>query len=319
MVGALIMRLRELGAVAEDEPSPRQRLVDDYREYMLVERRLARTTAQSRCEVIGRFLAGRFADDEQLDLSVLGAAELHRYVVGEAARLSRGSVGQVLDGLRSFLRFAYATGLMPADLSAVFPTIATRPHPAVPRAVDPGLLAVLLAGCDRSKPVGLRDFAILTLMGRLGLRGGEVAAMLLDDIDWRDGELLVHGKGGRDARMPLPADVGQPLADYLRKGRPRPAGGCRAVFLRACAPYVALGRWGVFTVPRVACRRCGVSEVGGHQLRRAVAVSVLQGGGSWTELGQLLRHQRSQTTTAYASMAPHALDDVARPWPAVTR
>jgi integrase len=206
---------------------------------------------------------------------------------------------------------------MPADLSAVFPPIATRTHPAVPRTVDPGLLRALLISCDRDKPVGLRDFAILMLMGRLGLRGGEITAMRLDDIDWRAGELLVRGKGGRNERMPLPADVGTALVDYLRLARPD--GECRAVFLKVLAPYGALGRFGVLTVPRVACRRAGVTEVGGHQLRRGAAVSLVESGGSWTELGQLLRHSRSQTSSRYAAISPHALDEVARPWPAVTR
>jgi integrase len=171
----------------------------------------------------------------------------------------------------------------------------------------------LLASCDRGTAIGRRDYAILTVLVRLGLRAGEVAALTLEDIDWRAGELVVVGKGGRRDRLPLPADVGEALAAYLRRGRSR--GECRHVFVHARAPYCALRRWGVSHVVVRACLRAGVPELRAHRLRHAAATEMHRAGAGLVEIGQVLRHRRTATTTIYARTDPEALTELARPWP----
>lgn len=309
---SLFGHLRVLGVFAVEEPTPAQRVLAEFRAYLLSERRLAPLTAQTRADVIRRFLAWRAGNDE-LALSALTVGDVHAFVVHEARRLSRRSLSPVLDSVRSFLRFAFATGILDVDLSSALPPIATRQHPLLRRSVDAQTLEMLLAACDRDTPIGCRDYAILMLLARLGLRANEVALMRLDDIDWRAGELLVHGKGGRVERMPLPADVGQPLVDYLRYGR---AGSeFREVFLRGQAPAGPLGRNGVVFVPRRASRRAGIPIVASHRLRHTTASALLAAGASWSEVSQVLRHSRSQTTAIYTSAEPHLLDEVVHPWP----
>jgi site-specific recombinase XerD len=175
-------------------------------------------------------------------------------------------------------------------------------------------VTALLTACDRNTSTGRRDFAILTLLVRLGLRAGEVAALVLDDIDWRRGEIGVRGKANRYDRLPLPADVGQAIVDYLRHGRPGVALG-RAVFVWAHAPYRALSSTAVTTVVANAGRRAGIGLIGAHRLRHTAATSMLRAGGSLTEIGQVLRHRRVLTTAVYAKVDLQALRLVARPWP----
>lgn len=165
--------------------------------------------------------------------------------------------------------------------------------------------------------MGRRDFAILTLQARLGLRANEVAALRLDDIDWRAGELTISGKGGRRERLPLPADVGAALVDYLRHGR---AGSTsRAVFLRVMAPPGPMSRNAVVMVSRTASRRAGVPIVGGHRLRHTAATEMLRAGASLREVGQVLRHGSDTTTAIYAKVDQAALALVVRGWPEPTR
>jgi integrase len=175
------------------------------------------------------------------------------------------------------------------------------------------VLPALLAACDRSTPLGLRDFAVLLLMARLGLRAVEVAVLHLEDLDWRGGEVVVHGKGGRIDRLPLPADVGAALVDYLSHGR-KPST-LRQVFLRTIGPDKAMSRQSVVMVPRCASRRAGIGTVAAHQLRRRAACRVLADGGNLTEVAQLLRHEAEATAAIYAKVDLAALAVAARPWP----
>ncbi|HVT22110.1 MAG TPA: tyrosine-type recombinase/integrase [Mycobacteriales bacterium] len=314
--GNLIAHLRELGAITVAGPTASEQLLADFVGYQIEQRRLSALTARSRADVVRRFLAWGQAELGDLELAGLSVGDVHRFVLFEAHRLQRASLGPVLSSMRSFLRFTYATGLMGADLSSALPAVTTRQHPAVRPTVDAATLAALLGSCDRSTPTGRRDFAIITLLVRLGLRAHEVAQITLDDIDWRAGELLVHGKGRREERMPLPADVGEALVDYLQHGRPLTPS--RVVFQRAKAPAGPLGRNGVVLVPRAASRRAGIPIVASHRLRHTTATTLLRAGASWTEVGQVLRHARTQTSAIYASAHPDALAEVVHPWPATT-
>lgn len=183
----------------------------------------------------------------------------------------------------------------------------------LPRALRPELVGAILASCDASTLAGKRDFAILTVLARLGLRAGEVAGLELEDIDWHRGELDIRGKGARRDRLPLPVDVGEAIVAYLAGGRPQVA--CRAVFLRVHAPITAMTYSNVSELVRRACRRAGITPVSAHRLRHSAATTMLRSGASLNEIGQVLRQSRPATTAMYAKVDRVALRALAQPWP----
>jgi len=183
----------------------------------------------------------------------------------------------------------------------------------LPRALPSELVAALLASCDSSTLTGRRDFAILTVLVRLGLRAGEVAGLELEDIDWHHGELVVRGKGARRDRLPVPVDVGEALVAYLAGGRPQVE--CRAVFLRVHAPITSMTYSNVSELVRRACRRAGIAPVSAHRLRHSAATTMLRNGASLNEVGQVLRQSRPATTAMYAKVDRVALRALAQPWP----
>jgi len=181
----------------------------------------------------------------------------------------------------------------------------------------PKQVAALLASCDRRRALGRRDYAILVLLVRLGLRAAEVSALRLDDIDWRAGELVVRGKARTEERLPLPADVGAAIAGYLQRGRPRRAE--REVFLRACAPLRGLTPDGVGEVVRAASERAGLGSFGSHRLRHTAATQMLQAGASLPEVAQVLRHRTIATTVIYAKVDHRGLRELVVAWPGSPR
>jgi integrase/recombinase XerD len=236
-------------------------------------------------------------------------------VVAECGRSAAPSVNKTVTALGSLLRYLRLVGLTGVPLAAAVPRVAPRRPAPAPRGMQPWQVACLLGGCDRRTSHGRRDFAILLLLARLGLRAGEVAALTLDDFHWRAGEVEIHGKGNRHERLPLPEDVGQAVAGYLRRSRVRVPDGCRAVFLRLQAPWGRLGPSGVCQVVRAACRRAGLPELGAHRLRHTAASGMLRAGAGLPEIAQALRHHSLAVTAACAQPDPHALGELARPWP----
>ncbi|MGH9206302.1 MAG: tyrosine-type recombinase/integrase, partial [Acidimicrobiales bacterium] len=228
---------------------------------------------------------------------------------GKSVAWSKGLVF----GMRSFLRFLFTEGLIGRRLDLAVPSVAGWRKSTLPKAVALGDVKRLLAKCDRRRAIGRRDFAILLLLWRLGLRASEVSSLNLDDIDWREGEMVVHGKGSRDDRLPLPVDVGDGIAGYLRKGRPPVHS--RAVFLTMSAPIRPLSSGGVRAVVHYACRRAGLVPFGSHRLRHTTATQMLREGSSLGEIAQVLRHESIETTSIYAKVDDRALIEVARPWP----
>ncbi|HET6951745.1 MAG TPA: tyrosine-type recombinase/integrase [Acidimicrobiales bacterium] len=239
--------LRGIGVVPTPPPAvavgEAERLQEHYRAYLVEERGLAAGTIAGYVHVARRFLAARAADGGELRLDELGAAEVTEFVLAECASRSVGSAKYIVCGLRSLLRYLYVAGHIETELDAAVPTAAGWRLATVPVTVGRAEVARLLASCDRRTTFGRRDYAVLTVLARLGLRAGEVAALELADIDWRAGEIVVRGKGRRAERLPLPADVGEALAGWLRRGRPR----CDAttVFTRVRAPHRALTSGGV--------------------------------------------------------------------------
>jgi integrase/recombinase XerD len=308
--------LRRLGVIsppaAAVAASAVERLLARYREYLLVERGLAGTTAELNVRMVRPFLAGRVQEaDAGVDLGCLTAGEVAALVVTQSRQRPK-SVKRMVTALRSLSGFLHAEGLISQPLAV--PSPAGWTQAGLPRALEGDQVAALLACCDPLTRTGRRDLAILTLLARLGLRAGEVAALRLDDIDWRRGEITVRGKGNRHDRLPLPADVGQRIVAYLHDGRPQAAQG-RTVFVRAQAPYRPLTSNAVTTVVACAGRRAGLGLIGAHRLRHSAATAMLRSGGSLSEIGQTLRHARPLTTAIYAKVDIGALRQLARPWP----
>jgi integrase/recombinase XerD len=314
----LLRFLRGAGLLAAPPPppvvGPDAALLEAFGGYLHRERRLAPLTVETTVGVVRRFLAWLAAHDR--DVSGVTAGTVHAYVLLEADRLSVGATRAVLSALRVFLRYLFAAGVLPVELSVTVPGVAGARFTSLPRGVDAVTVRGLLSAAATGT-AGRRDVAILTLQVRLGLRASEISALGLDDIGWRAGELTVHGKGGRLERLPLPADVGEALVDYLRHERPRSTE--RAVFLRALAPPGPMSRNAVVMVSRTASRRAGLLVVGGHRLRHTAATDMLRAGASLREVGQVLRHASDTTTAVYAKVDRAALDLVVRRWPEPSR
>jgi site-specific recombinase XerD len=296
-------------AVAGPATTRQEALLSDFGRHLLGERALAASTATAYVAYARRFLAG-FAGE---GLAGLTTADVTRAVTAEAQAVSASSAQYFVVALRAFLRFCFLEGLLPADLAGAALAVTVRRRSPLPRGISAASARALLAACDRRRPAGRRDYAVLVLLLRLGLRAGEAAALRLDDIDWRAGELTVHGKGRRDERLPLPADVGQAIAAYLTRGRPAIAR--REVFLRAVAPAGPLGRGGISFIVRRACQRAGIAEVGAHRLRHTAACQMAEAGAPLTEIGQVLRHKSLASTANYAWVSVAELRKLARPWP----
>jgi site-specific recombinase XerD len=313
----LLDHLRELGVVARGQVAARgpcEHLLGRYRNYLLVERGLAASTIELNVRMVRPFVTDRVrAADGQLAVQRLTASEVGAFVVTQSHKRPR-SVGRIVTALRSLLRFLYVDGIIDRPLAGAVPSVAGWSLSSLPRTLARDQVVALLTSCDRSTSTGCRDFAILTLLVRLGLRAGEVAGLRLDDIDWRRGEITVRGKGNRLDRLPLPDDVGRAIVEYLRHARPSATRG-RTVFVWAHAPYCALSSTAVTTVVAQAGRRAAIGLIGAHRLRHTAATSMLRAGGSLTEIGQVLRHRRVLTTAIYAKVDLQALRLVARPWP----
>jgi site-specific recombinase XerD len=307
----LVTHLRGLGVTPQEPPvtptGPVEVLLARFQDYLLAVRGLTATTAALNVRLARPFLTSRAQADGQLDLASLDAAEVAAFVVAQSRQGPR-SVKRIVTAVRSLLGYLYVAGLIDRPLAAGMPSPAGWTLTGLPKGLNGSEVAALLASCDRNTPTGCRDFAIVTLLVRLGLRAGEVATLALDDIDWRRGELTVRGKGNRHDRLPLPADVGQAIVDYLRRARPAAVQG-RTVFVRAQAPYRALTSTGVTTVVLT------VGRIAAHRLRHTAATAMLHAGGSLAEIGQVLRHRRALTTAIYAKVDTAALRTLARPWP----
>jgi site-specific recombinase XerD len=293
-------------------------LLARYKTYLAVERGLATTTVDLNVRLVGPFLAEHTTDQgDHVDLERLTARQVGQFVVAQSTGRPR-SVKRIVSALRSFFGFLYVEGLIDQPLAEAVPSPPGWTLTGLPKALSQGQVAALLGSCDRQTATGRRDLAILTLLARLGLRAGEVAHLGLDDIDWRQGELVVRGKGNRIARLPLPWDVGERIADYLRDGRPSSAEE-RSVFVGAQAPHQALSSSGITTVVAAAGRRAGLGTIGAHRLRHSAATAMLAGGGSLREIGDVLRQRRAMTTAVYAKVDLEGLRTLARPWPGEVR
>jgi integrase/recombinase XerD len=315
--------LRGEGAIAAEKMrrcrfTPAQRRTQAFEQYLREERALAQATIAYYGAFVRDFLKDRFGSGPA-PLRRLRARDVVHFVQRRAPRLGLKRAQMLTTALRSFLRFARYRGDVQLDLAAAVPSVANWSMSAIPRAIASDQVRQLLARFDRRSAAGRRDFAILLLLSRLGLRACEVARLDLEDIDWKAGTVAVHGKGGRRAELPLPADVGAAIAGYLRHGRP--TGLCRRLFLRAHAPNGALRPGAVGCIVRHAIERYGIDAptYGTHQFRHGLATEMLRHGASLGEIGELLGHRHPDTTRIYTKVDLPALRTLAVPWPGGVR
>lgn len=315
----ILAYLRVLG-VAPPPPlstsdGPVGEVLERYRSYLMTERGLGNATVGGYVHMVRPFLHGRLSSDGlALDLIHLTAADIVAFVVARCPCQSRGAASLTVTALRSLLGFLHVEGIIERSLVAFVPSVAGRRLAGLPKGLDSNQVLRLLASCDCSTLNGCRDFAVLTMLVRLGLRAGEVTKLEFDDFDWRAGEIIVQGKGNCIERLPLPTDVGEAVATYLRHGRPTTAQG-RTVFVRIKAPHRALTSGGITQIVAAAGRRAGLGQIHAHRLRHTAASAMLRAGASLSEIGQLLRHRRALTTAIYAKVDRDALRTIARPWP----
>ena len=286
-------------------------LLAAFERFLLRERAVAVSTASVYVERARRFLARCAPDGE---LAGLAASDVTGAVLQASVTVSASSTKLFVTALRSFLRFSFIEGLTPIDLSAAALSVARRRRSSLPMGIDGATADALLRSCDRRKPKGRRDYGVLVILLRLGLRAGEVAGMRLDDIDWRAGEVVVHGKGGHEDRLPLPSDVGEAIAAYLRRGRQNSTGH-REVFLRTVAPVGPLTTNGISGIVRCACVRAGVPIVRAHRLRHTLACQMANAGVPLSDIAEVLRHRAISTAVEYARVDIEGLRAVAQPWP----
>jgi len=285
-----------------------QALIEHYRDWLVAERGLAIGTIRGYLPAARLFLS----ECSGRDLRLLTLGEVNSFVVRECRQRNTGSAKNLVKALRSLLRYLYLEGLTDRQLAPAVPTPAGW-QDNLPRGLGANELTALLTEDGGTGALGRRDHAIVLMLARLGLRAGEVAALGLDDVDWRAGEIVVRGKGNRLERLPLPVDVGESLVDYLREGRPPTA--CRTLFVRTKAPVTSLSSGAVSHIVRRACARAGIASVGAHRLRHSVATQMLRGGASLDEVGQVLRDRSAQVVTLYAKVDFVQLRTLALAWP----
>ncbi len=322
----LMVFLRRSGVIdpqptaPQDEASQIQRVVGAFGEHLLDVQALSPATCRQYTPFAEQFLTERFASGN-VELGELGAGDVVGFIRRQSSRLSPARAKCATIAMRSFLRYLRLRGDVVIDLAAAVPTVPNWSMTAIPRAIAPDHLQAVLDGCRRDTVVGRRDYAILLLLARLGLRAGEIVSLTLDSVDWDRGCLTVVGsKVGQHSELPLPADVGSAIAEYLRRGRPR--SDCRRLFLRVNAPIGGLGsQTSIGSIVGAAIARAGVNPPhhGAHQFRHALACEMLRHGASLTEVGSLLRHQHQKTTSIYAKVDFATLRPLSLAWPGVAR
>ena len=317
----MLAMLREKGVVKREPAASNApaKVTAEFQRYLLHERGLSPATLRNYVPVIEQFLSESFGD-ETPNVRLLCASDITKFVVRQAYRLSPVRAGLVVTALRSFFRYLRHRGKVSIDLSGCVPTVPNWSLSTLPRFIPTKDVERILKCCDRRSSVGRRNYAILLLLARLGLRAGEVVGLTLDDIDWNAGQITIRGKGGRSVPLPLAADVGAALAAYLRKDRPRCVS--RRAFIRHRAPLIGFANASaISTLVMRAIKHAGVESAhkGAHALRHSLATTLLRQGGSLDEIGELLRHKSPNTTAIYAKVDVTALHTLALPWPGCGR
>jgi len=313
-----LLVLRKAGTIAPPATSPitwQDQMSAEFGDYLQKERGLAPRTIVRRLPTIRQFL--REVCPPRDNLSKIGQADVVRYVERHAGDRSPRSGQMMCSSLRGFLRYLHHKGLNPAPLAGCVPSIRQWKLAHLPTYLSAEQVQNVLNSCDRATAIGRRDYAILTMLAKLGLRANEVASLTLDDIDWRCGQICVCAKGRQRVVMPMPPDVGAAVVAYLRDGRPKSS--CRRLFLRTLAPRIGFASsYAITMIAKTALERAGIrgfAHQGAHLFRHSLATELLKSGATLSEIGQLLRHKSHDTTRIYAKVDIDALRALSLPWP----
>jgi len=311
--------LRDAGSIAPPALLPitsQDQIFEEFGDYLRRERGLAPKSIVRHQPFIRRFLH-EVCPAGVGDLRRISQEDIIRYIERHVRDWSAESGKGMCWSLRAFLRYLHHRGLNPLALAGCVPSIRQWKLASLPTYLSTAQVQKVLDGCDRATAMGRRDYAILMMLAKLGLRANEVATLTLDDIDWRAGEMLVRAKGRQRARMPVPPDVGAAVVAYLRDGRPTSS--CRRLFLRTPAPNVGFASGCAITViAKTALERAGIrgyAHHGAHIFRHSLATELLRSGATLSEIGQLLRHESHDTTRIYAKVDVDALRTLSLPWP----
>lgn len=315
----LLTFLRMTGIIAEpirvvNHPAI-DNILQEFQQHLIDQRNLTPITIQTYLGTVEHFLMHCYAA-KPLRLETLSVQEITGFMLQQARHYSAGHTQLIASGLRNFFRFLLQQGVTKTNFSQCVLTPARRQLSTLPKFMKADDVELLLQSVDQETPAGRRNFAILQLLARLGLRSGEVASLTLDDINWDEGTITVGGKGGHKDQLPLPHEVGQAIANYLRDGRPSCS--TRHVFLRLRAPLRGfLHGAAVGTIVCRALNKAGLHPAfkGAHLLRHSLATRLLREGASLIEIGELLRHRHLNTTQIYAKVDEKALSRLAPPWP----
>jgi site-specific recombinase XerD len=314
-----LLVLRDAGTIAPAEPprvAPQNQIFAAFGDYLERERGSAPRTITEHLPKIRRFLS-EVCPAGADDLGSISQADVVHYVERHARDWSPKSGKKMCSSLRAFLRYLHHKGLNPVSLAGCVPSIREWKLASLPTYLSAEQVQNVLDGCDRTSGAGRRDYAILMMLAKLGLRADEVATLALDDIDWRSGVMCIRAKGRQRARMPIPADVGAAIVDYLRDGRPKAS--CRRLFLRTRAPRIGFSSSDVISkIAKTALARVGVrgfARQGAHLFRHSLATELLRSGATLSEIGQLLRHKNHDTTRIYAKVDIDTLRTLSLPWP----
>jgi len=318
----LLLMLEQAGVIAPEsghDHTPAEVLANEFSSYLERERALAPGSIVNYKMWARRFLTDQFGD-EQVDFACLRSVVVIDFVQRQTGAIGLKACKLMTSALRSFFQFLRYQAYIELNLAAAVPAVASWTMTTIPKALPSDQVEQLLDATKRDSAVGRRDYAIILLMARLGLRAGEVAHLALDDVDWHSGCITIHGKGGHLGQLPLPPDVGEALADYLKNGRPKTSN--RSLFLSVNAPIHGFScNRRISLLVKEALERAGIDSPrkGAHQLRHALATGMLQRGASLGEIGEVLRHRSLQSTALYAKVDLVALRDVAMPWPGGAR
>ena len=314
-----LLTLRTAGTIAPAEApinTPQEQIFAEFGAYLRSERGLTAKTIAHHLPAIRRFLF-EVCPAGASDLDKIKQDEVIRYVECHALDLGPTSAKMMCWSLRAFLRYLHHTGLNPHALAGCVPSIRRWKLVSLPTYLSAAQVQQVLDGCDRASAIGRRDFAILMMLSKLGLRADEVATLTLDDIDWRGGEMLVRAKGRQRAGMPIASDVGAAVVAYLRDGRPKSS--CRQLFLRSLAPHTGFASASAITmIAKTALERAGIrgyAHQGAHIFRHSLATELLRSSATLAEIGHLLRHKSHDTTRIYAKVDIEVLRTLGLPWP----
>ncbi|WP_102033167.1 site-specific integrase [Sinorhizobium medicae] len=321
LAGLFVEHLIEIGVATRPSltaaQAERQELLGDLETYLERQRGLSPRSVKHVLRFAARFLAHRFGD-QMLDLAILNARDVVAFMEHVIGRKTPYRGKTLSSHLRSFFQYLFAQGLIPTNLSLCVPRVHKPWGARLPRYLSPDEVEAVLASVATNPRRGARDYAMLLLMARLGMRAPEVMAVQLDDIDWRAGELLVRGKGKRHDRLPIPSDVGEAISRYLREERTSTT--TRTLFVSHRAPNRPFKDSQIInSILREAFAATGVKPptpyVGSHVLRHSLATNLVRSGASLEEIGDLLRHRSRATTMIYAKLDTDGLRSIAQPWP----